>query len=48
MSPPKRHGFGSWLLEFVLPGQIQAKATIDYRIDGVHMHSSVPLPLEAS
>jgi PAS domain S-box-containing protein len=48
VSPPKRHGFGSRLLEFVLPGQIQAKATIDYRIDGVRMHCSVPLPLEAA
>jgi PAS domain S-box-containing protein len=47
VSPPKRQGFGSRLLEFVLPGQIQAKATIDYRRDGVRMHCSVPLPLEA-
>src|SRR5476651_987105 len=46
VSPPKRHGFGSRLLEFVLPGQIQAKATIDYQIDGVRMHCSVPMPLE--
>src|SRR5471032_47530 len=46
VTPPMRHGFGSRLLEFVLPGQIQAKATIDYQIDGVRMHCSVPLPLE--
>jgi hypothetical protein len=31
-----------------LPGQIQAKATIDYRIDGVRMHCSAPMPLEAN
>jgi PAS domain S-box-containing protein len=48
VSPPKRQGFGSRLLEFVLPGQIQAKATIDYRIDGVRMHCSVPMPLEVA
>ena len=46
VSPPKRQGFGSRLLEFVLPGQIQATATIDYRRDGVRMHCTVPLPLE--
>jgi PAS domain S-box-containing protein len=47
VSPPKRQGFGSRLLEFVLPGQIQATATIDYRRDGVQMHCKVPMPLEA-
>ncbi len=47
VAPPKRQGFGSRLLEFVLPGQIQAKATIEYRSDGVRMNCSVPLPLEA-
>ncbi len=47
VTPPKRHGFGSRLLEFVLPGQIQAKANIDYQIDGVRMRCSVPLPLES-
>ena len=48
MSPPKRQGFGSRLLEFVLPGQIQAKATIDYRPDGVRVHCAVPMPAEAT
>jgi PAS domain S-box-containing protein len=48
VSPPKRQGFGSRLLEFVLPGQIQARATIDYRRDGVQMHCKVPMPLEAA
>ena len=46
VSPPKRQGFGSRLLEFVLPGQIQAKATIDYLAEGVRMHCAVPLPAE--
>lgn len=47
VTPPKRQGFGSRLLEFVLPGQIQATASIDYQRDGVQMHCSVPMPLEA-
>ncbi len=47
VSPPKRQGFGSRLLDFVLPGQIQAKASIDYRPDGVRMHCAVPMALEA-
>jgi len=46
ISPPTRQGFGSRLLDFVLPGQIQAKATIDWRPDGVRMHCVVPLPAE--
>ncbi|MEI9805640.1 MAG: HWE histidine kinase domain-containing protein [Pseudolabrys sp.] len=47
VAPPRRQGFGSRLLEFVLPGQIQARATIDYRREGIHMHCAVPMPLEA-
>jgi PAS domain S-box-containing protein len=46
VSPPKRQGFGARLLEYVLPGQIQAKATIDYKPEGIRMHCSVPMPLE--
>ncbi len=46
VSPPERQGFGSRLLEFVLPGQIQATASIDYRPEGVRMHCSVPMPLD--
>ena len=46
VSPPKKKGFGSRLLDFVLPGQIQAKASIDYRLDGVRMHCAVPMALE--
>jgi two-component sensor histidine kinase len=47
VSAPKRHGFGSRLMEFVLPGQIQATATIDYRREGVQVHCTVPLPMDA-
>jgi two-component sensor histidine kinase len=48
VAAPARQGFGSRLLEFVLPGQIQAKATIDYRPDGVHVHCAVPMPAETT
>jgi len=47
VSPPKKQGFGSRLLEAVLPGQIQANSSIEYRPDGVRMHCMVPMPLEA-
>ncbi len=40
---PTRQGFGSRMLEFVMPGQIQAKTSIDYRPDGVRVHCSVPM-----
>lgn len=46
VSPPKRQGFGARLLEYVLPGQIQAKATVDYDPAGIRMHCSVPMPME--
>jgi PAS domain S-box-containing protein len=46
VAAPKRQGFGSRLLEYVLPGQIQAKATIDYRPEGVRIYCAVPMPLE--
>ena len=46
VSPPKRQGFGSRLLDFVLPGQIQAKSRIDYRPEGVRVQCSLPLPAE--
>ena len=41
---PTRQGFGSRLLQFVLPGQIQAKVAIDYRPEGIRVHGTVPLP----
>ncbi len=46
VAAPSRQGFGSRLLEFVLPGQIQARTSIDYRADGVRLHCSVPMPAE--
>ena len=46
VEPPKRKGFGTQLLDFVLPGQIQAKSRIDYRSEGVQVHCTMPLPAE--
>lgn len=43
---PARQGFGSRLLDFVLPGQIQARTRIEYAPEGVNVHCSVPLPAE--
>jgi two-component sensor histidine kinase len=44
---PTREGFGSRLLDFVLPGQIQARTRIEYAPEGVRVHCSVPLPAES-
>jgi PAS domain S-box-containing protein len=44
--PPTRQGFGTRLIEFVLPSQIQAKTDIDYRPNGVRVRLIVPLPAE--
>ena len=46
VAPPARQGFGSRLLDFVLPGQIQARSQIDYRPEGVRVQCAVPLPTE--
>lgn len=46
VTKPTKSGFGSRLLSLVLPGQIQAKAGIDYRPEGVRVTGSVPLPVE--
>lgn len=43
---PLKQGFGSRLLAFVLPGQIQAKSRIDYAPDGIRMHCALPLPAD--
>lgn len=43
----QRKGFGSRLLDTVLPGQIQAKTSVDFRPEGVRVTCSVPLPAEA-
>lgn len=48
VKPPERQGFGTRLLQFVLPGQIQAKVTIDYHPEGVQVHGSAPLPAKAA
>lgn len=44
--PPAKQGFGSRLLDFVLPGQIQAQSCIDYRPQGVHVQCALPLPAD--
>ena len=46
VNEPAREGFGSRLLDFVLPGQIQARTRIEYAPQGVRVHCSVPLPAE--
>ena len=46
VTEPAREGFGSRLLDFVLPGQIQARTRIEYAPEGVRVHCSVPLPAE--
>jgi len=48
VAPPAQRGFGSRLLDFVLPGQIQARSRIDYRPQGVRLHCALPLPVEAA
>ncbi|HXX25228.1 MAG TPA: HWE histidine kinase domain-containing protein [Pseudolabrys sp.] len=47
VTAPSRQGFGSRLLDFVLPGQIQAQSRIDFAPRGVRVHCAVPLPAEA-
>ncbi len=48
VAQPARKGFGSRLLAFVLPGQIQAKSQIDYAPDGIRMHCALPLPADST
>jgi PAS domain S-box-containing protein len=43
---PAREGFGTRLIDFVLPGQIQARTRIEYAPQGINMRCSVPLPAE--
>lgn len=45
---PTRQGFGTRLLEYVLPGQIQARTRIEYRPAGVRVDIAAPLPAEAA
>jgi PAS domain S-box-containing protein len=42
--PPSRLGFGSRLLEYVLPRQLGAEVTLDYRPEGLRAHIALPLP----
>ena len=46
VAKPKRQGFGSRLLEFVLPGQIQAKTRVEYLREGIRIHCETPLPAQ--
>lgn len=46
VAPPMRRGFGTRLLEIVLPGQIRASTHIDYAPQGVCVHYTVPLPAQ--
>jgi hypothetical protein len=48
VAQPQRQGFGSRLLAFVLPGQIQAKGQIDYAPDGIGIHCALPLPADST
>jgi hypothetical protein len=33
-------------LDFVLPGQVQAKTRIEYAPEGIRVHCAVPLPAD--
>ncbi len=46
VGPPTRKGFGSRLLEIVMPRQIRAQTHIDYAPGGVRVRYRVPLPYE--
>ncbi len=47
VAAPAIKGFGTRLLDIVLPGQIQAQANVEYRPEGARIALSVPLPAEA-
>jgi len=44
---PERQGFGSRLLAYVLPVQIQARSRVDFAPHGMRVHCELPLPVEA-
>ena len=44
VTSPLRSGFGTQMLEFVLPRQIHGDARIDFRPEGVHIRIVLPLP----
>jgi two-component sensor histidine kinase len=43
VKPPQHTGFGSQLLQRVLPQQVGAETTLDYRPDGLKANFSIPL-----
>src|SRR5262245_1051907 len=45
---PVRKGFGSRLLAFVLPAQIQARTEVEYASTGLRVHCTLPLPTDPS
>jgi PAS domain S-box-containing protein len=44
VTAPSRKGFGSQLIEVVLPRQINAETSVDYRPEGLQVHVSLVLP----
>src|SRR6476659_10150058 len=48
VTQPQRQGFGSRLLAYVLPGQIQARSRIDFAPHGVRVHCELPLPAQSN
>lgn len=48
VAPPKRHGFGSQLLERVLGAQIKARVSRDFAPAGLRVRIEVPLAVNAS
>ena len=47
VAPPERSGFGTRLLEMVMPAQVQAKSRIEYAPEGVRVHYQVPMAAPA-
>ena len=43
VTPPARKGFGDQLIEVVLPRQVFATTTVDYRADGLRVRVKLPL-----
>ncbi|HET9715613.1 MAG TPA: HWE histidine kinase domain-containing protein [Pseudolabrys sp.] len=44
VTEPTRQGFGTRLLDFVLPGQVQAMTQIEYAAEGIRLRCALPLP----
>jgi two-component sensor histidine kinase len=43
VAPPQRKGFGTQLLDVVLPRQVSATTEVDYRPDGLRVRVRLPL-----